>query len=192
MLPRLCVRINPTCIWKACSDNGFHVSSSTATGEIVSWISGYSTPADERKQATTSNWFEAQMPSCRINQRMPARALPKRRVCGQIETGFKHRYFRTKSGWSIKFWPTPGESITMGISSFLRWDAGPIPDNISNWGLPTAPALSTTSRRAVASITLPSAVLYWTPVAVISSSKIFWTWALVIISRFSRPFTGSR
>ena len=44
------------------------------------------------------------------------------------------------SGWSRRFLPTPGRSASTGILISRRWLAGPMPDNISCCGDPTAPA----------------------------------------------------
>ena len=50
----------------------------------------------------------------------------------------------------MRFWPTPGRSALTSIPCEHRCAAGPTPESINKCGLPTAPALNTTSRRAVA------------------------------------------
>src|SRR3981189_2724772 len=47
-------------------------------------------------------------------------------------------------GWSCRLAPTPGRSSTTSTPTSRRCVAGPIPESMSSWGEPTAPAVSTT------------------------------------------------
>ena len=44
------------------------------------------------------------------------------------------------TGWSTRFWPTPGRSATGSMPRPRSCPAGPIPDSISSRGVPMAPA----------------------------------------------------
>ena len=63
--------------------------------------------------------------------------------------------------WSCKLAPTPGKSALTAMPCCASKAAGPMPDSCNSCGLPMAPALSTTSRRAV---TVNSCITSW-PVA---------------------------
>ena len=95
------------------------------------------------------------------------------------------------NGWSWKFWPTPGSSTVTGTPTDCRCSGSPIPDSISSFGDWTAPALTITSRVALAVYSLPSRT-YVTPVQRDPSRTSRVASAPVRIARFDRVRAGSR
>ena len=65
---------------------------------------------------------------------------------------------RESTGWSMRFWPTPGESTTHGISCFCSSAFGPIPERRRIAGLQYAPPQITTSLFAWYALTPPLSV----------------------------------
>ena len=59
----------------------------------------------------------------------------------QVTGAFFVLYMIITAGWSVKPFPTYGESCKIGMSQLRNSSAGPMPDSNSKWGDLTAPAL---------------------------------------------------
>jgi hypothetical protein len=92
-------------------------------------------------------------------------------------------------GWFCRFCPTWATSATTGIPCRRSSSAGPIPDSMSNFGEPKAPAHRMTSRRALIRVTPgPSATSI--PTAVPWSITMRVAWVLLRTCRFDRRTAG--